>query len=377
MNRDERRSNAPGTSPPTEILTGAMRRANTMTERRTPSTELVAALAFLGASLLVHVASIAPVALLAQRRCADCEDCARRSECTRREECRVCEDLRAQGEEGEHGLLGAGGRSVDITVRSVSARSAPPPTPSPSSDAPPPAPRARIATEPRSQHARTITTPEGRETVAEPIDPRHPPHPGEANQVRRGTVDNGGLAPGSVGAQRSRLPRAARCGDPVAGTWRAHTYVERGGAGAGDWVIFTLRIERSSEGALSGTIRARTWAGGPRDSRPLPCPDSDYDFAVRMPAQGRANGLEIDFGASRYQIERVYCPSRTPIEYNPDHFSGTIDPERQEFQSVNNDGGLDINQPYVFRRIACVPGDELPPQGAAPATGARRAPESD
>jgi hypothetical protein len=46
-----------------------------------------------------------------------------------------------------------------------------------------------------------------------------------------------------------------------------------------------------------------------------------------------------------------------PILYRPDHFTGTIDPAIQEFQSVNNDGGRAVNDPMVFRRIACGEGD--------------------
>jgi hypothetical protein len=42
------------------------------------------------------------------------------------------------------------------------------------------------------------------------------------------------------------------------------------------------------------------------------------------------------------------------LDYHPDHFTGTIDPQREEFQSVNNDGGRAVNDPMVFRRIGCV-----------------------
>jgi hypothetical protein len=42
-----------------------------------------------------------------------------------------------------------------------------------------------------------------------------------------------------------------------------------------------------------------------------------------------------------------------PHGYNPDNFSGEIDPWRAEFQSVNNDGDRAVNEPHVFRRIRC------------------------
>ena len=40
--------------------------------------------------------------------------------------------------------------------------------------------------------------------------------------------------------------------------------------------------------------------------------------------------------------------------------SGRIDPEIQEFRSVNNDGGPAVNVPQVFRRIRCFPPQSNP-----------------
>ena len=50
------------------------------------------------------------------------------------------------------------------------------------------------------------------------------------------------------------------------------------------------------------------------------------------------------------------CGSSIGFGYNLDNFTGTIDPEIQEFQSVNNDGGISVNEPNVFRRIRCFEG---------------------
>ena len=46
--------------------------------------------------------------------------------------------------------------------------------------------------------------------------------------------------------------------------------------------------------------------------------------------------------------------------YNLDRFTGKIDEEREEFQSVNNDGGRMVNHPTVFRRIKCDEHDDAP-----------------
>jgi hypothetical protein len=42
------------------------------------------------------------------------------------------------------------------------------------------------------------------------------------------------------------------------------------------------------------------------------------------------------------------------IGYNPDQFSGKVDPTLHEFQALNNDGGSMVNEPSVFRRIGCL-----------------------
>jgi hypothetical protein len=159
-----------------------------------------------------------------------------------------------------------------------------------------------------------------------------------------------------VGEQRAMLPSAVRCNDPVSGTWRAHKYNPRDH----DWVIFTLRINRLPDNRLQGSIMSRLWTGYSIDSRPPGrCSGllHDLDYLVRMPAQGSVtNGTHVSFSAITYQIERQFCASAY-FQYNPDAFSGDIDEARQEFQSVNNDGGRDRDAPYVFRRIGCLAGD--------------------
>jgi hypothetical protein len=41
--------------------------------------------------------------------------------------------------------------------------------------------------------------------------------------------------------------------------------------------------------------------------------------------------------------------------YNPDHFSGTFDVERDMLHTTNNDGGRDVDAAYNFRRSSCQP----------------------
>lgn len=160
-----------------------------------------------------------------------------------------------------------------------------------------------------------------------------------------------GLIPGSVAQQRSLLPGAAHCDDPVVGVWRAHKYSPQ----FRDWAHFTLRVRRADSDRLEGTITTRLWNGTRFDSTPPPCGPDLYDYTVQMNARGMARGQSITFGSRAYRVLRATCPRPFGLTYNPDRFSGTIDPDRQEFQSVNNDGGRDINAPYLFRRIDCDP----------------------
>ena len=84
----------------------------------------------------------------------------------------------------------------------------------------------------------------------------------------------------------------------------------------------------------------------------------------RMPSKGSIDPQgTVVFGAQTYTIDKVVCGQ--PGRYNPDNFSGKIDVERQEFQSVNNDGGRAVNDPTVFRRVRCI---DAPHRGTAKAT---------
>ncbi len=69
-----------------------------------------------------------------------------------------------------------------------------------------------------------------------------------------------------------------------------------------------------------------------------------------MPAEGTVRDLRIDFGGTSWQNDQTFCGSPTR-SYYPDVFSGIIDPDIKEFQSVNNDGGPMVNYPTVFLRI--------------------------
>jgi hypothetical protein len=170
------------------------------------------------------------------------------------------------------------------------------------------------------------------------------------------------LAPATVEEQRARLPPPAECEDPVEGIWMSHKYEQEWD----EWMNFTLHVRRDPRGAaaplshaptrreaLVGNIEAHAWLGaGPQSAAPPVCTPGLHHWTVAMTAEGTATDRRIEFWGTRWAIQNVFCGPRT-FGYNLDHFTGSIDPTRQEFQSVNNDGGRAVNDPTVFRRVRC------------------------
>lgn len=160
----------------------------------------------------------------------------------------------------------------------------------------------------------------------------------------------------TVAEQRARLPPPADCKDPVAGIWKSHSYDQR----HRDWTVFTLEIKRVApdEDEFEGTITNDSWEAEPHESAPPKC-RGELRYIISMPAKGHVRDGEINFyGVDTWTLEDVPCGTWN-MGYNLDHFSGTIDPDLVEFQSVNNDGGRSVNDPVVFRRIHCNDGEEL------------------
>jgi len=163
-------------------------------------------------------------------------------------------------------------------------------------------------------------------------------------------------ADGTVEEQRARLPPPQECTDPVEGVWMALKYTE----GWHEWYEFSLQIHRvdPDKPDLKGEITSHFWRGDKKDEKPPVCrPGSgQFELVVKMPATGTLEatpkGDRVVFGSTSFTIDKVICGGNFG-RYNPDNFSGTIDPALQEFQSVNNDGGKSINDPHVFRRVKC------------------------
>jgi len=157
------------------------------------------------------------------------------------------------------------------------------------------------------------------------------------------------LGRATIEEQRARLPPpATECGDPVSGQWRAHVFYRH----VMQWYVFVLDIERGEGELLSGSIHAEFWNGGENDQQAPLCDSWVHRGAVLEPASGEAKGLAIRFDATSWTDERA-CGVATS-GYLLDRFSGTIDPERMEFQSLlNADAPEWRDVPTVFRRVRC------------------------
>src|SRR5687768_17456758 len=168
------------------------------------------------------------------------------------------------------------------------------------------------------------------------------------------TVDVG-VAPATVAEQRIRLPPAAECQSEVEGRWKALIWTPYERA----WYEFVAEIHRAPGSAteLTGVIRVETWLGGPDRSEPGPCTGGRH-YRGTMPATGSYVDGQVRFGGVRFEIGEVFCGA-FGNDYYTDQFTGKIEKERQEFQSVNNDGGNAVDEPTVFRRIGCL--EDEPP----------------
>lgn len=185
----------------------------------------------------------------------------------------------------------------------------------------------------------------------------------EATESGRAVGDPAGGRDDVIGAAAGRgelqdtaaalAPEGTFCDDPIAGTWVTAKY--KPGVAVGRWVRFTLRIVREGS-RLSGRVVSRIWDGGPGDNVPPferagRCPPFHSDMTWVMPATGTLLGTQVRFDAGRERVAQRPCPG--PGSYAPDHFSGTVDPQRERLRARNNDGAFDVNEPYIFRRTAC------------------------
>jgi hypothetical protein len=157
-------------------------------------------------------------------------------------------------------------------------------------------------------------------------------------------------APATVAEQRARLPPPAECESPIEGKWKAIVFSSNDFS----WYEFILEVHHAKDDPahLTGMIYVDTWLGGPEQAEPGPCRGRRYKG--KMEGSGAFADGQVAFGGGAFQLVEVICGDQyTSVGYNPDQFTGRIEPERQEFQSVNNDGGNAVNEPTVFRRIGC------------------------
>lgn len=166
-------------------------------------------------------------------------------------------------------------------------------------------------------------------------------------------------APATIAEQRARLPPPATCKDPVTGVWQSHSFNTM----YEEWGRFTLTIRRveGSETELVGEMVNESWYGPKTESSRGPCVGR-LQYIVSMEAEGSYIGDTVEFHATSWKMEEALCAVDGSFGYNLDRFSGVIDHDLEEFQSVNNDGGRYIDVPTVFRRVSCDDTEQLEPR---------------
>ena len=165
----------------------------------------------------------------------------------------------------------------------------------------------------------------------------------------------------TIAEQRARLPPPATCKDPVSGVWQSHAYNEYWG----EWGRFTLTIRRveGSDTKLEGEILNESWYGPNTEKVRGPCVGR-LQYIVSMQGEGSYDeaGEAVEFHGINWKMEEALCGVTDSFGYNLDRFSGVIDHDIQEFQTVNNDGGRYINVPTVFRRVSCDDTEDVEPR---------------
>ncbi|MFT3765884.1 MAG: hypothetical protein QM820_10250 [Minicystis sp.] len=151
------------------------------------------------------------------------------------------------------------------------------------------------------------------------------------------------------------LPEVVDCPDPVAGTWVSREHYPE----YHDWYRFELSIRRDARdpSRIIGQIVSRSWSGGSEMLLPSSCTSDEgyeFDWTVRMSGTGVFDDGRVTFDGGTRQLDGTRCgPTYRVDRYNLDHFSGKLIEGGRFLQAVNNDGDRAVDEPHVFRRIAC------------------------
>ena len=141
------------------------------------------------------------------------------------------------------------------------------------------------------------------------------------------------------------------CADPISGVWTARVWRDR----QQKWDMVVLTIRRTDQAALEGTIEVFTWDGDADQRRPRRCSDGSPAMShVIQSATGALAGDRFDLQGAEPRWLRAICAPTSSVGYQPDHFSGVLQPTASRLDTVNDDGNTDQGRPHVFSRTTCV-----------------------
>ncbi len=207
---------------------------------------------------------------------------------------------------------------------------------------------APVMPPPRAERPSTV---DATETAPTELSPEGEPAEVAETASEAGAVDGDAFIDSLIARPRAGTGAGAGgnggagCEDPIEGVWHVRKYR----SGEGWWTTFTLHIERDGD-ELRGRVVQHGWNGNADDQSPPACTPGMFEHRVEMFGEGFVHGDQVRFDAVGPPRRTVLCRG-LPLGYNLDHFTGTVRGNR--LLAVNNDGGRDVNAPYVFRRTSC------------------------
>jgi len=138
----------------------------------------------------------------------------------------------------------------------------------------------------------------------------------------------------------------AGCPDPLAGLWLARRY------DGVKWYEHRVTLDRRG-GTLFCHQESRSWPGEATDINPPRCPSGGFAYHdVLLTCEVIERPPVLELRSVTMDVERHTCDDEIP-GYNLDHFTGAL--RGNTWDTVNNDGGDDVDKPYRFHRVSCTP----------------------
>lgn len=152
--------------------------------------------------------------------------------------------------------------------------------------------------------------------------------------------------PTAAAATTATPAPTAACPDPLAGLWLARRF------DGTKWYEHRVSLDRRA-GTLYCHQESRSWPGLADEVSPPRCPAGGFAYhQVLLTCEVIERPPVLELRSVTMDVERHTCDAEIP-GYNLDHFTGAL--RGNTWDTVNNDGGDDVDKPYRFHRVSCTP----------------------